>query len=67
MSTDIVTWQTDSGGQTQRVYQSGALGLYLAITIPMMVVTFGAWRVVYEWMRYKERQETEKIRNEAKV
>jgi hypothetical protein len=67
MSTDIVRWQTNAAGESQRVYQSGALDLYLAITVPMMAVTFGAWRVVYEWMKWKERKEGEKVQNENKA
>lgn len=67
MSTDIITWQTNAAGESQRVYQSGALDLYLAITIPMMAVSFGAWRAVYEWMRWTERKDAEKAKNEGKV
>ena len=67
MSTDIIRWQTNATGQSERLYQSGALGVYLAITIPMMVIAFGAWRVVYEWMRYKERKDVRKTQSEIKA
>jgi hypothetical protein len=67
MSTDIIKWQFNAEGQTQRVYQSEALNLYLVITIPMMLVTFGAWRVVYIWMRWKESRDADKAKNEIKA
>jgi hypothetical protein len=67
MSTDIIAWETNTAGESQRVYQPGALALYLAITVPIMAVTFGAWRAVYEWMKWKERKEAEKAKNETKV
>ena len=45
MSTDIIRFQPQQG--PGEVFQPGALKLYLAITIPMMLVVFAAWAIVY--------------------
>lgn len=52
MSTDIIHFASnkDSG----RIFQLGALQLYLAITIPMMVVVFLAWGVVYHCVNRRQ-------------
>ena len=52
MSTDIVTWQTTQ--ESGQVFQPGALKLYLAITIPMMAVTFAAWWGVYWYVNRRQ-------------
>jgi len=56
MSTDIVQYQVDSSGNSQEVFQRGALQLYLAITLPMMLVTFGSWYGVYFYVDRKEKK-----------
>ncbi|KAL8696542.1 MAG: hypothetical protein Q9224_002740 [Gallowayella concinna] len=56
MSTDIVHW--DNGKKT---YQPGALIVYLAVCLPLMVLTFSVW-AVFQWHeRRKEGQENEKV------
>jgi hypothetical protein len=55
MSTDIVQYQVAADGKSQEIFQLGALQLYLAITLPMMLLTFGAWYGVYFWVDRKER------------
>jgi hypothetical protein len=57
MSTDIVTFQTGTDGQTQKVFQLDALQLFLAICLPMMVVVFVAWYGVYWWVDQKEAEQ----------
>lgn len=46
MSTDIVRFQPTRKGKTQKTFQQGALQLYLAITVPLMLFTFAAWYAV---------------------
>jgi hypothetical protein len=54
MSTDIVKFQTDAGGKSQKVFHLDALQLFLAIALPMMISVFGAWYAVYWWINRKE-------------
>ncbi|TVY37913.1 hypothetical protein LOCC1_G008368 [Lachnellula occidentalis] len=49
MSTDIIHFQAESP-TSGKIFQLGALELYLAITIPLMAVTFAAWYLVYRWL-----------------
>jgi len=49
MSTDIIHFQAESK-TSGKIFQLGALELYLAITIPLMAVTFAAWYLVYRWL-----------------
>ena len=60
MSTDIVRWNSDNDGHSVRVVSSGALWLYLIITLPLMVVTFAGWYGVYWWVNTKDK--TAKVR-----
>jgi len=53
MSTDIIKFQA-SQDQTGRVFQLGALQLYLEITAPLMFCTFAAWYAVYQWLNRRE-------------
>jgi hypothetical protein len=64
MSTDIVQFQTDSNGKSQKVFQLGALQLFLTICLPMMVTTFAAWYGVYWWV---DRNEEVKRRNQTEL
>ena len=52
MSTDIIQFQ--SVQQSGKIFQLGALQLYLAITIPLMLITFGAWFIVYRCIKHRE-------------
>ena len=56
MSTDIVRFQTSTPGNSGKTVQLGALQLYLAITLPMMVVTFLGWYIVYWWVNHKDKR-----------
>lgn len=62
MSTDIVQYQVADDGKSYEVFQLGALQLYLAITLPMMLFTFGSWYGVYFWVDRKEKAKMEKKR-----
>ncbi|KAH7305646.1 hypothetical protein BKA65DRAFT_520672 [Rhexocercosporidium sp. MPI-PUGE-AT-0058] len=55
MSTDIVKYQKSENGKSQEVFQLGALQLYLAITLPLMFLTFASWYGVYIWVDRKEK------------
>ncbi|KAF2085974.1 hypothetical protein K490DRAFT_45434 [Saccharata proteae CBS 121410] len=52
MSTDIVHYDGE-----KKVVSLGALELFFAISIPMMVGTFGAWYLVYWWVDRRARLE----------
>jgi len=61
MSTDIVHVTKNKEDFSLR-----ALQIYLAVTIPFMVLTFGAWRVLYVFTRKRGRNtEKEKGRRVA--
>jgi hypothetical protein len=54
MSTDILQFQTTESGSAQEVFQLDALTRYLEITLPLMLITFAAWYVVYWWVNRSE-------------
>jgi hypothetical protein len=56
MSTDIIKYTTTSAGRPERVLHLDALRLYLAITLPMMFVTFAAWYGVSWWANREEKK-----------
>ena len=61
MSTDIVHVT-----KNKEDFSIRALQIYLAVTIPFMVLTFGAWRVLYVFTRKRGRNtEKEKGRRVA--
>ncbi|KAF2265884.1 hypothetical protein CC78DRAFT_567210 [Lojkania enalia] len=55
MSTDIIRWNPDADGRPIRTVSTGALWLYLTITLPLMVGTFLAWYGVYWWVNTKDK------------
>lgn len=59
MSTDIIRFQPNRAGKPQKTFQSGALQLYLAITLPLMFVTFAASYTVNWRANRKTRQKRE--------
>jgi hypothetical protein len=66
MSTDIVHFVMDpTSGNNVKVFQLGALKVYLAITVPLMVATFIAWYVVYIYIDKVQEGKAEKLRAEA--
>ena len=68
MSTDIVKFEGENGGPGPEVFQSDALKLYIYISIPLMVVTFAAWGIIYKLEKWKaekkRRQAHEKAQSE---
>jgi hypothetical protein len=52
MSTDIVKFPSTQ--ESGKVFQLGALQLYLAITLPVTLATFAAWALVYLYVNRKQ-------------
>jgi len=56
MSTDIIQYPVNPAtDKPEEQYSSSALNLYLAITLPLMAITFLSWVVVYWWIEKKKR------------
>ena len=53
MSTDVVQLHGDSN---KLVVEMAALRLYLAISLPLVLVTVLAWYAFYQWETRKEEQ-----------
>jgi hypothetical protein len=49
MSTDIIRFPKGESAKPDRVFSREALQLFLAITLPLMFVSFLAWGLFY-WM-----------------
>jgi len=62
MSTDIVNFDGPSGGPTSRIFRLDALKLFLYISIPMMVVAFAAWAILYKLASRKASRKDQKAR-----
>ena len=60
MSTDIVQWQTPAPGGLEKVISRDAIGTFLAITIPCMVLTFSAAFGFYRWSKWNEQKNEKK-------
>ncbi|KAK4894201.1 hypothetical protein LTR27_007569 [Elasticomyces elasticus] len=56
MSTPIVTFEPGSPSTSDRNVSAGALGFYVAVSLPLMVLTFLSWYAVYWWENRKERK-----------
>lgn len=52
MSTDILQFTNN-----QEDFSFRALQIYLEVTIPFMVLTFAAWRILYVWTKKREQAE----------
>lgn len=55
MSTDILKFQDNV-----KLFQQGALYMYLAITLPIMALTFGAWYSLHLWSSWKDEREAKR-------
>jgi hypothetical protein len=44
----------------KKVVSSGAIHVFLVLTLPLMLLTFAAWGVIYQLSKRKERMEKEK-------
>ncbi len=62
MSTPIVTFVPGSSSISDRNVSTGALGLFCAISVPLVLLTFAAWGAVYWWESRKENQRQLKTR-----
>ncbi|KAK0102818.1 hypothetical protein ONS96_005453 [Cadophora gregata f. sp. sojae] len=56
MSTDIIKFPSKQ--ESGKVFQSGALQLWLVITLPLMAITFIAWWLVYWLVNRREEQQS---------
>lgn len=54
MSTDIIKFETNDNGISQKIFHMDALRLFMMIALPMMLSTFAAWYGVYWWIDRKE-------------
>ena len=57
MSTDIVHWQKPDPGGLEKVVSTGAVSIFLALTIPFMILTFVAAFGFYLWSKRHERKD----------
>jgi hypothetical protein len=62
MSTDIIRFQSPSGGPGPKVFQAEVLILWLYVSVPLIVVTFAAWGIIYkiESMQAKKKERKKK-------
>jgi hypothetical protein len=60
MSTDIVHWQTPAPGGLEEVVSTGAIKIFLIITVPCMLLTFAAAYGFYRWKQWRERKELDR-------
>jgi len=60
MSTDIVKFEGPNGGAGPKVFQSDALKLYIYISLPLMVLTFAAWAIIYKLESWKAEKKKKK-------
>ena len=50
------------GGPASKIFRLDALKLYLSISIPMMVLTFATWGVLYKLESRKAAKEEQKVK-----
>lgn len=63
MSTPIVTFEAGSPSISHGTISAGALGFFVAVSIPLMVVTVLAWWASYWWEDRRERKEQRRLSN----
>ena len=56
MSTDIIRFEALEGGLFTEHFSVEALRLFFAISIPLMVVTFVSWYLIYWWMKNRQKR-----------
>lgn len=66
MSTDIIRFPPIGAGEppigtgkTAKTFSFAALKLFIAISLPLMFLTFLAWWIVYKWVNRKDRVKLE--------
>lgn len=57
MSTDIVHWQKPDPAGLEKVVSTGAIYIFVALTIPFMILTFAAAFGFYLWSKRHERKD----------
>lgn len=63
MSTDIVTWDTNSLNQQEETVFTGAVKFFLILTLPLIFATFAAWAGFYWSEKRKERKRWDEDEN----
>lgn len=61
MSTDIVHWQAPEPGDLKKVVSLDAIKIFLAITIPCMILTFIGAYGFYRWTKWYERKKMNRL------
>ena len=56
MSTDIIRFEALDSGLFTEHFSVKALKLFFAISIPLMVVTFVTWYLIYWWTRNRQKR-----------
>lgn len=60
MGTDIVHWQTPVPGRLEKVVSSGAIEIFLIVTVPCMIFTFAAAIGFYRWSKLREQKKMDR-------
>jgi len=63
MSTDIIQYKDVPPGKHGEMFSLPALQLFLEISIPMMILTFVAWALIYYSVKWREHQRA-KVKDE---
>ena len=67
MSTDIVQWQRNPMGTIVKTVSSEAIMVFLAATIPLILLTFAAWYVVYRYLERKQEKHNKRQSSQSSV
>jgi hypothetical protein len=60
MSSGVVSFQRTDSGVIEKIVSGGAIQVFLFCTLPLMVITFAAWGVIYQWSKRQEKKAREK-------
>ena len=56
MSTDMIQFAKANVGPFGSLFSVGALGLYLLISLPLVIITLSGWYLFYRWeLRHRNR------------
>ncbi|KAK5720387.1 hypothetical protein LTR17_015024 [Elasticomyces elasticus] len=61
MSTPIVSFAPGSSSTSDSNISTGALGFYVAVSLPLVILTFLSWYAVYWWENRKERKRQHRL------
>ena len=67
MSTPIVNFAPGNSEFSDKNIGFGALELYIAISLPLMGLTFVAWYFVYWWEKRKDRNANARTQTDAEA